>query len=311
MLDAVDSVIGRWSRGPGGEDDATWLPSPDRYQYGTPNVGGVIGMATMLDVLGRIGMDEVRRHEFALVRRMTEGLASIGGISMYGPATLEERVAIIPFNVDDVSDMLTAAVLGGVRGRGPQRSICSHVHSDRLLRGDENSSAVRASIGLFNDETDVDAFLAAVEVVRRGDWQGNYRIRGGEVTREPAAAAPTDGWKAPPTPKSRPEVTPHHRRSDDRIERERPTGQDRVLHACDRAFPVDADADRALSLLRRHQPHHDGGPEPGGSQFRCHHPMPRENRSSGRSDHLVEVIRWPAWDRSASWWVESPWRSWP
>lgn len=195
VLDAVEPVI------PGGgvaarvdEDDATWLPSPDRHQYGTPNVGGVIGMATMLDVLRQIGMDEVRRHELALFERMTEGLRAIGGISLYGPDAIEERVAIVPFNVDDVSDMLAAAVLGeefAVAVRNGR--FCSHVHSDRLLRGDVNSGAVRASIGLFNDETDVDALLTAVEVIRRGDWKGDYRIRGGEVTREPAGRC-ADRW---------------------------------------------------------------------------------------------------------------------
>ncbi|MEE2973358.1 MAG: aminotransferase class V-fold PLP-dependent enzyme, partial [Planctomycetota bacterium] len=195
VLDAVEPVI------PGGgvaarveEKDATWLPSPDRHQYGTPNVGGVIGMATMLDVLGRIGMEEVRRHELLLFARMIEGLQAIGGISLYGPGNLDERVAIVPFNVERVSDMLTAAVLGeefAVAVRNGR--FCSHVHSDHLLRADENAGAVRASIGLFNDETDVDAFLAAVEVVRRGDWKGDYRVRGGEVTREPAGRC-ADRW---------------------------------------------------------------------------------------------------------------------
>lgn len=195
VLDAVDPVIpGGGVAARVGEDDATWLPSPDRHQYGTPNVGGVVGMATMLDLLQTIGMDEVRRHELVLFRRMVEGLQSIEGVSQYGPDAIEERVAIVPFNVEGVSDMLTAAVLGeefAVAVRNGR--FCSHVHSDRLLRDDANTGAVRASIGLFNDETDVDAFLSAVEVIRRGEWKGDYRIRGGEVTREPTGRC-ADQW---------------------------------------------------------------------------------------------------------------------
>ena len=195
ILDSVEPVV------PGGgvaarvdEDGATWLASPDRHQFGTPNVGGAIGMAVMLESLEKITMAEVRRHEMVLFRRMVEGLESIGGITLYGPSELEERVGIIPFNVDGVSDMLTAAVLGeefAVAVRNGR--FCAHLHSDRLLEGDANSGAVRASIGLFNDASDVDAFLSAVDVVRRGEWKGEYRERGGEVTSQPTGRC-ADRW---------------------------------------------------------------------------------------------------------------------
>ena len=195
ILDSVDPVV------PGGgvaarvdEDGATWLASPDRHQFGTPNVGGAIGMAVMLESLEKITMSEVRRHEMTLFKRMVDGLESIGGVTLYGPSDLEERVGIIPFNVDGVSDMLTAAVLGEEFAIAVRNGrFCAHLHSDRLLEGDANSGAVRASIGLFNDETDIDAFLSAVDVVRRGDWKGEYRERGGEVTSQPTGRC-ADRW---------------------------------------------------------------------------------------------------------------------
>ena len=186
VLDAVDPVV------PGGgvaaqvdEADATWLPSPDRHQFGTPNVGGAIGMAEMLCLLERIGMDRVRAHELALFRRMVDGLEAIGGIRLHGPPSLEERVGIVPFEVEGVNDMLTAAVLGeefAVAVRNGR--FCSHVHSRRLLGEDHDGGAVRASIGLYNDETDVDALLHAVEAVRRGDWKGSYEVRGGALSAQ-------------------------------------------------------------------------------------------------------------------------------
>ena len=184
VLDAVDPVI------PGGgvaakvdEHEVSWLPSPDRHQYGTPNVGGAIGMSVVLDLLQRITMTEVRKHEMRLFDRMVTGLQDIGGITLYGPQDLGERVGIVPFNVEGVSDMLTAAVLGEEFAIAVRNGrFCSHVHSDRLLEGGETSGAVRASIGLFNDETDVDAFLEAVEVVRRGSWKGTYTERGGQLS---------------------------------------------------------------------------------------------------------------------------------
>ena len=195
ILDSVDPVV------PGGgvaasvsEHEAVWLPSPDRHQFGTPNVGGAIGMSVMLELLMRIGMDEVRRHELKLLHRMIDGLTSMGGITLYGPPELEDRVGIVPFNVDGVSDMLTAAVLGeefGVAVRNGR--FCSHVHSERLLGESENRGAVRASIGLFNDESDVDAFLAAVDVVRRRAWKGTYTERGGQVSGQGTSRC-ADNW---------------------------------------------------------------------------------------------------------------------
>ncbi|MBC03633.1 MAG: cysteine desulfurase [Phycisphaerae bacterium] len=195
VLDSVDPVV------PGGgvaakvdENDVSWLPSPDRHQYGTPNVGGAIGMAVVLDLLKRITMTEVRRHEMRLFERMVTGLRDIGGITLYGPPSLEERVGIIPFNVEGVSDMLTAAVLGEEFAIAVRNGrFCSHVHSDRLLHGEETTGAVRASIGLFNDESDVDAFLAAVEVVRRGAWKGTYTERGGQLSGQNAGRC-ADRW---------------------------------------------------------------------------------------------------------------------
>ena len=195
ILDSVDPVV------PGGgvaarvdEHQAEWLPSPDRHQFGTPNVGGAIGMSVMLDLLMRIGMDEVRRHELALLHRMVDGLSSMGGITLYGPPELEDRVGIVPFNVDGVSDMLTAAVLGeefAVAVRNGR--FCSHVHSDRLLGAGDSRGAVRASIGLFNDESDIDAFLAAVDVVRRREWNGTYTERGGQVSGQGTSRC-ADNW---------------------------------------------------------------------------------------------------------------------
>ena len=139
-------------------------------------------------------LDEVRAHEMKLFRRMVDGLEGIGGITLYGPPELEDRVAIVPFNVEGVSDMLTAAVLGEEFGIAVRNGrFCSHVHSDRLLAGGDPAGAVRASIGLFNDETDVDAFLEAVEIIRRKAWKGTYTERGGQVSGQDAGRC-ADRW---------------------------------------------------------------------------------------------------------------------
>jgi len=165
-------------------DNAEWLTSPDRHQFGTPNVGGAIALAEMLKLLNAIGMDRIREHEMNLFVRMVEGLKSIGGIELYGPSNLSQRVGIVPFNIAGQSDMMTAAVLGEEYAVAVRNGrFCSHVHSDRLLGNSEgNTGAVRASIGLYNNEDDVDAFLKAVDDVRHSRWQGTYHQHGGQLS---------------------------------------------------------------------------------------------------------------------------------
>lgn len=187
LLDAAPPYL------PGGGTAATvtergvdFLSSPDRHQGGTPNIAGAIAFAEMLRYLAAVDMRRVREHELELMRIAWPRLRAMGGITLYGPDALEERVGIITFNVDGVNDMLTAAVLGeefGVAVRNGR--FCAHVHAANLMRtqgghtpaGDAPPSAVRASFGIYNDANDVERLLEAIAAVREHRWKGNYRQR--------------------------------------------------------------------------------------------------------------------------------------
>jgi cysteine desulfurase/selenocysteine lyase len=196
VLDSVEPIVaGGGVAAHVDETTATWLPSPDRHQFGTPNVAGAIALAEMLKLLRSIGMDRVRTHELGLYRRMVDGLKAIGSIERYGPDAIDERVGIVPFNVEGVSDMLCAAVLGEEHAVAVRNGrFCSHVHSHALLhaRGDA-AGAVRASIGLYNNEADIDRFLEAVECVQRRTWDGSYSERGGVLSGS-AGGRCADTW---------------------------------------------------------------------------------------------------------------------
>ena len=185
-----------------GPDSVQWLPSPDRHQGGTPNVAGVIGLATVIDFLETIGMDRVREHECALTKRAWDGLQALGGITLYGPPSLDERVGILTFNVADVSDLLCAAVLGAESGIAVRNGrFCAHVHSDLLLdqqggvteEAQVRPGAVRVSFGLYNNESEVDRFIEAVRMVRNREWSGRYEVRGSQVSSTSAGRC-SDAW---------------------------------------------------------------------------------------------------------------------
>ncbi|MED5506356.1 MAG: aminotransferase class V-fold PLP-dependent enzyme, partial [Planctomycetota bacterium] len=185
-----------------GPDSVEWLPSPDRHQGGTPNIAGVIGMETVLQFLAGIGMDRVREHEFALMKRAWDALTAMDGVTLYGPPALEERVGILTFNVDGVSDLLCAAVLGAEAGIAVRNGrFCAHVHSDLLLdqqggvteEAEVRPGAVRVSFGLFNNEHEVDRFVDAIRMVRDREWRGSYEVRGSQVSSVSAGRC-SDAW---------------------------------------------------------------------------------------------------------------------
>ena len=170
-----------------------YLRAPDRHQGGTPNIPGVIAMASALRYLSSVGMQRVREHELALLRRAWTGLLRIDGVTVYGPPGVEERVGILPFNIAGVSDMLAAAVFseeGAIALRNGR--FCAHVHADKLLRsqggftteGDHPPGAVRASIGLYNTEAEIDWFLHVCQRIRDRRWTGRYRVKKGAVTAD-------------------------------------------------------------------------------------------------------------------------------
>lgn len=171
---------------PGGVD---YMRAPDRHQGGTPNIAGVVAMARALTFIEGIGRDEIRRHEVTLTEKTLRGLESIGGITLYGPRTAEHRLGVVTFNVDGVSELLTAAVLseeGAIAVRNGR--FCAHIYVDRLLQAYHPDAAkrptgmVRASVGLYNDESDIDRLLEVVRMVREQKWVGRYRVSGDEVS---------------------------------------------------------------------------------------------------------------------------------
>jgi len=147
-----------------------WLPPPDRYEAGSPNYPGVVGMLKAIELLGRIGFDYIRRHEQALLRRMTCGLAGIPGVVLYGDSErMDDRVGIAVFNLGGVTPETMADFLAGHYGIAVRHAaFCAHPYVRRLTGEAETQGCkapagmVRASIGIYSNEAEVDCLLAAV-----------------------------------------------------------------------------------------------------------------------------------------------------
>ena len=172
-------------------DEVIWTEPPEREEAGSPNVVGAVAFGTAMDELEGIGWDAVRAHEAALCVQLHEGLRSIPGVHVLGPALDDDaggadRLAVAAFTVDGLHHALVAARLSAEFGVGVRHGcFCAHPYLIRLLgvgseglaaaraavcRGDRSGipGAVRASCGLGTSGEDVDALLDALRALAAG-----------------------------------------------------------------------------------------------------------------------------------------------
>lgn len=163
------------------DDEIIWADSPDRHEGGTPNVPGAVAFAAALDFLDKVGMEEAERREMRLFNRMVDGFKALDKVKLLGPQTTDERVAVCTFGVEGWSPAALATALNAEHGIAVRHGcFCAHPYLMELLgleagpfveairNGGSTSApgipgAVRASIGVYNDEADVDALLEAVQ----------------------------------------------------------------------------------------------------------------------------------------------------
>ena len=140
-----------------GDERTTWNALPHKFEAGTPNVGDAVGLAAACDYLDAIGMDVVLDHERALVRLATERLASVDGVHVYGPPP-SERSGVVSFTLGDIHPHDLATILD-------EDGVCiraGHHCAQPLMRRLGVPATARASFYLYNDESDVDALVAAL-----------------------------------------------------------------------------------------------------------------------------------------------------
>jgi len=132
---------------------------PNKFEAGTPNVAGAIALASAMDYLREIGMDEIRAHEISLSKHLLTGLSSIKSVKLLGDAVAVQRSGLVSFFVDgvhahDLSDYLAKqqiALRAGFHCAMP-------LHQDRAC-----PATLRASYYLYNQLSDIDSLLVNLQ----------------------------------------------------------------------------------------------------------------------------------------------------
>ena len=144
-------------------DQTTFKNSCEKFEGGTPNIAGVIGMKTAIEYLKDIGMDEIRKHEISLIKYFYEKAKSLEDIEIYGTKNFEERTGLVSFNIKRIHPHDLAAVLAseGIAVRsGHHCAMPLHKHL-------QIPCSVRASFNLYNDEKDIDALFEGLKKAKK------------------------------------------------------------------------------------------------------------------------------------------------
>jgi cysteine desulfurase/selenocysteine lyase len=143
---------------------AEWNDMPWRFEPGTPNVAGALGLAAAVDYLKNIGMDNVRKHEIQLTELALRRLGDMERVKIYGPRKTEDRGGLIAFNIEGVNSHDVALLLDELENI----AVRSGLHcAEPLHRRFKAQSSVRASFYVYNTVEEVKVFCDTVEKISK------------------------------------------------------------------------------------------------------------------------------------------------
>lgn len=144
-------------------ESVTFNELPWKFEAGTPNIAGGIGLGAAIDYLCALGLENVYAHEQKILAYALEKLFQINGLEIYGPKDIKDRLAVISFNLQGVHPHDVAGILdeAGIAIRSGHH--CAQPLMKRL--GMDNTA--RASFYIYNSEDDVDALVDALKTAQK------------------------------------------------------------------------------------------------------------------------------------------------
>lgn len=140
----------------------TFKDLPERFEAGTPNIAGVIGLSAAVDYLESVGMEAVHRHEQQLLSYALERAAEHEDLTVYGPSDVSVRGGVFSFNLEGVHPHDTGAILDqeGI-------AVRTGFHcAQPLMQVFGISGTTRASFYLYNTFSEIDRLFEAIARVR-------------------------------------------------------------------------------------------------------------------------------------------------
>ena len=133
---------------------------PHKFEAGTPDITGSHGLAVALDYMESLGRDRILEHEERLTQYGEEALSRLPGVTLLGAG--QRRLAVLSFEVDGIHPHDLATILDKHRVAVRAGHHCAQPLMDRL----GVPATARASFGVYNDESDVDALVDAIKAAK-------------------------------------------------------------------------------------------------------------------------------------------------
>lgn len=143
-------------------EGAKYAEFPHKFEAGTVNAAGAVGLKAALDYVRSVGYEEMQKRELAVTRRALEGLKQIPHVHVLGSEKAEEHTGILTFTIDDVHphDVSEILISDGISVRA------GHHCAQPLLNYLGVSAATRASFMFYNTEEEADAFVKSIASIR-------------------------------------------------------------------------------------------------------------------------------------------------
>lgn len=139
-------------------EGATWAEVPYKFEAGTPNIAGAIGLGAAIDYLQSLDFELIQKHEQELTSYALEKLKNVLGLTIYGPQKSNGRIGVISFNLKNIHphDLATALDLNGIEVRA------GHHCAQPLMASLDTESTVRASLSIYNNKDDIDKLVSSL-----------------------------------------------------------------------------------------------------------------------------------------------------
>lgn len=143
------------------EQETTFADLPNKFEAGTQNVGGAVGLASAITFLEKIGFEKIEKLEKTLLSYAIKKLSALDFIELYCPKNLEKLSSVISFNIKGVHphDVSTLLDMKGICVRSGNHC------AQPLMRFLKIDSTCRISFGIYNTKADIDALVSALKVI--------------------------------------------------------------------------------------------------------------------------------------------------